>query len=546
MKTHGRGWRFIRAFGVILPLMLMMHAGEPVQAADVHSIHTSDTVERRSCWDCHDGMTHSATGGNLTVDVPTSADTFEFKDYFGNFESDTGTLGEFDGSVCSNVDCHAGATNTGTTTVIGGGETPLKCGACHPGAADVDDFSFFDGTMAKISSAEWLASGHGAGAAFAGPADDPSGCAYCHDLVVNTNNSLTDHNTPTNPFRLANENILTGGWNDLCLVCHSGGDAGYDPDEGAGGYDNRGAGLEGTAVDQDHNGLSHISAADGGKFCWDCHDPHGDQNVFMVQNAVTAASDGTYGIPTPTGTRPVDFTTTTVPGNLNTTGYYVNTSTIPNATGVCQACHTNDAGFTGEARFWRSDGSEDADGDGTNDTVTTRHNEDVSCSICHNHDNADSGFKAACTDCHGNSATGALWPDSLSNNPYRQAAFDEPEAPRSRRRTTPAGGATPATRPPSIPSTPSRGSSRPSSSAWTPPATAGQARPATTTGRTTAAPRPPRGLPFTSRPSGAPTTWTPTSPSKSPPRSAPVSTSTATATSPPRPGTVTRISFRPR
>ena len=44
----------------------------------------------------------------------------------------------------------------------------------------------------------------------------------------------------------------------------------------------------------------------GGKFCWDCHDPHGDTNIYMIQDEVATETDGTVGIPVTT--RSVSFT----------------------------------------------------------------------------------------------------------------------------------------------------------------------------------------------------------------------------------------------
>jgi predicted CxxxxCH...CXXCH cytochrome family protein len=35
----------------------------------------------------------------------------------------------------------------------------------------------------------------------------------------------------------------------------------------------------------------------GGKFCWDCHDPHGDSNIYMIQSQVATSTEGKFGIP---------------------------------------------------------------------------------------------------------------------------------------------------------------------------------------------------------------------------------------------------------
>ncbi|WP_459943315.1 hypothetical protein, partial [Deferrisoma palaeochoriense] len=134
------------------------------------------------------------------------------------------TLGDLtQPTSCASISCHGGGSATWGQT--------LSCDSCHFATSDTDDFSYLNGTTATVSQAEWDYSGHGkasgtydvsgnAAAAFAGPASDPKGCAYCHDFSVT-------HGTATNPFRLANQGVLSrgatedGGWNDVCLTCHS-------------------------------------------------------------------------------------------------------------------------------------------------------------------------------------------------------------------------------------------------------------------------------------------------------------------------------------
>ncbi|WP_459943322.1 hypothetical protein, partial [Deferrisoma palaeochoriense] len=112
---------------------------------------------------------------------------------------------------------------------------------------------------------------------------------------------------------------------------------GYDPDGAGAGY----AAKNGKDVDANHYGTKHDAATDGGTFCWDCHDPHGDRtsgggNIYMVQRAATQVSDGTYGVPSTTVT-PV-FTN-------NATGTDYAKSAAP-YNGVCQVCHTATAHYT--------------------------------------------------------------------------------------------------------------------------------------------------------------------------------------------------------
>ncbi|NJD91174.1 MAG: CxxxxCH/CxxCH domain-containing protein, partial [Geobacter sp.] len=35
----------------------------------------------------------------------------------------------------------------------------------------------------------------------------------------------------------------------------------------------------------------------GGKFCWDCHAPHGDKNIYMIHDQVATTTDGKFGVP---------------------------------------------------------------------------------------------------------------------------------------------------------------------------------------------------------------------------------------------------------
>jgi len=72
----------------------------------------------------------------------------------------------------------------------------------------VDDYTFDNGTTARLDSEDWYAYGHGATAAFAesgnaapnfdnGNPGTRDGCLYCHNPGV-------VHNAAGNPFRLAN------------------------------------------------------------------------------------------------------------------------------------------------------------------------------------------------------------------------------------------------------------------------------------------------------------------------------------------------------
>ena len=114
----------------------------------------------------------------------------------------------------------------------------------------------------------------------------------------------------------------------------------------------------------------------GGKFCWDCHDPHGDTNIYMIQDEVATETDGVFGIPEPGSRRAVTFT-------QKATGLdYVRTSG-PDYDGICNVCHTDP---NMHYRFDYGDG----------------HNAGRICTDCHEHRFTDSHASGqSCSECHG-------------------------------------------------------------------------------------------------------------------------------------------------
>jgi len=112
----------------------------------------------------------------------------------------------------------------------------------------------------------------------------------------------------------------------------------------------------------------------GGKFCWDCHDPHGDSNIYMIQNKVATSTEGTFGIPR---TR-ADVVFTRKQSGLD----YARITAPYN--GICNVCHS--AG----SQHYRVDG-----GDG--------HNASRVCTTCHEHRFTDShADDQPCNTCHMN------------------------------------------------------------------------------------------------------------------------------------------------
>ncbi|KAA3618883.1 MAG: hypothetical protein DWQ05_05810 [Calditrichaeota bacterium] len=270
----------------------------------------------------------------------------------------------YDGENC--ISCHPHANGL----IPDDGE----CILCHSGASDNNDFIFGNSTLSKISTTEWNSSGHGRSASsgnyaqsgnpaadLTAAANSGNACLYCHDDNVN-------HNVNTNPFRLANTSG-SDGQNGVCFICHKSGSTGYDPDGSGSMSSKNGTVKVGTA----HYGSDHSNTS-GGEFCWDCHDPHGDNNVAMVHQSVTQTSDGSYGTPT--------TTVSTTLSTLGTWNSYVNETAYD---GICQVCHTTTDKFRGSTIYNRN------------------HHPNKSCLDCHSHDSNFEHGKSGknCNGCHG-------------------------------------------------------------------------------------------------------------------------------------------------
>jgi predicted CxxxxCH...CXXCH cytochrome family protein len=127
----------------------------------------------------------------------------------------------------------------------------------------------------------------------------------------------------------------------------------------------------------------------GGKFCWDCHDPHGDSNIYMIHDKVTTESDGKFGIPTKkvNGT----YNQSLVYFRQTVTGLdYALTSKRSGATtvdGICNVCHASGHYYN------PTSGSISGDG----------HNSGTACTKCHEHRFTDSHADGqSCNSCHQN------------------------------------------------------------------------------------------------------------------------------------------------
>lgn len=280
------------------------------------------------------------------------------------------------GGICNNISCH------GTDTPQWG--TTLACSDCHNGAGDVDDFSYQNNTTATIDQTQWDNSGHGNTGGF-GPSTNPAAdlvCDSCHD---GTN---VAHGLSTNPFRL-----FTSDTEALCNGCH-------------------GTGAQTSVLWNDPTTtklgiFKHASSTTSGKYsfdlkCVDCHDPHGDDNAFMIHSTLPRVNDQAnkevsdqYGTPKDTITewRNVDFP--------DRSAVYYGSTTVSIATvRVCNVCHedttdiNNDDGSPGTSTLarYRYDMNSGAGADA--------HRIGQTCANCHQH---TGGFKGvSCAGCHGN------------------------------------------------------------------------------------------------------------------------------------------------
>jgi predicted CxxxxCH...CXXCH cytochrome family protein len=115
----------------------------------------------------------------------------------------------------------------------------------------------------------------------------------------------------------------------------------------------------------------------GGKFCWDCHDPHGDGNIYMIHDKVATETDGWFGVPKPDKRKTVVFR------GIAGTDYARKSDQGNQLDGICNVCHTEKSHYTINA------------GDG--------HNSTRRCTSCHEHRFANSHASAqSCDSCHKN------------------------------------------------------------------------------------------------------------------------------------------------
>lgn len=125
--------------------------------------------------------------------------------------------------------------------------------------------------------------------------------------------------------------------------------------------------------------------------CGTCHE-RGSGNIKFISSSIIAV-DGSF----PGGA--TVSTQQAVPGVSSDFGDDSDAHT--SSTSVCETCHS-------QTRYHRYDTSAQLADGGSLD-----HFNSVDCISCHRH---EAGFRAGCSDCHGNSVSGDYWPDGLDNN----------------------------------------------------------------------------------------------------------------------------------
>ncbi|MDF1566237.1 MAG: CxxxxCH/CxxCH domain-containing protein [Deltaproteobacteria bacterium] len=363
-------------------------AGEPnhnnggggTASANSHQAHVSSAAD---CVNCHASTTSNGTSvlaaGNHLNKTPNVDGA-----YFSGYSAVTKT--------CTNNTCHGG------NDVVWG--SSLGCNGCHMGAGDNPSFATGDAQTGRIDATEWAASGHGRpsgsyangenpAANFPGKLGGQEGCEYCHDPSVGHQATGS-----ANYLRLRD-----GGANTVCTNCHAGGASGVNPPAFGGKdypLDNATAATQISSITA-HYGNEHgptkTGGQNGGQQCWDCHDPHGDGNWFMIQRNPWEATDAN-GIPTTTAATVVFTGAVRGGAGLELVDYVDPAAGTKN--GLCNNCHDVGGAPNSEISHY---------------TKTTYDSHQLAsgqprCTSCHKHDNDFAGAGGNCMGCHNASQGG--------------------------------------------------------------------------------------------------------------------------------------------
>nr|MBF0221212.1 hypothetical protein [Desulfobulbaceae bacterium] len=313
--------------------------------ANSHIAHANDGI---TCENCH----YSTTEDGLSL-LGEGTHTNNFYDVVAA----PGVSLTYSEGSCSNISCHLG------NGADWGQE--FTCLNCHQNPAnDIDIEGVIDpNAVAQINMSQWFSSGHGrpSNTTYVGSGFNGAGltCYYCHDTTI-------AHGSAVTPYRLVNIDDSTNGMNGVCWACHKSTSSGYNPP-----YPTMPAITSILKVDSYHGYNEGL----GGKFCWDCHDPHGDSNIFMIHDNVSLRSDKITGVPT-LQSQLVEFSD-------NSTGADYAKSTAP-FNGICNVCHLNTQYYTSSSG-------------------NIAHDAGQVCTNCHNHTggHVDTAFSVGeCLDCH--------------------------------------------------------------------------------------------------------------------------------------------------
>jgi predicted CxxxxCH...CXXCH cytochrome family protein len=365
-------------------------AGEPNYVSGGAGVPTSNSHQKHvaaagDCKSCHRATVSGTAIDNAAFASEHINDNVEV--FPGPGITFTWTAGTH---TCANISCHG---NNPATW----GDTGMGCANCHARTGDVDDFGtgtlasmFRNGVTSGIDNSQWLWSGHGKdsgsydctanlAANLVGSSSGKNKCKFCHDDAVG-------HNDAANPFRLTNNNWQSLGWNGNCYICHSSVSGktatGFQPPQDNATLTYSLKISTNLVSDQHYNpgttsNARHSTTYNGGKFCWDCHDPHGDRvsgsgNIVMIGSQVSRATDNTFGIPVG-GTAGADRVSPAF--TARTSGLdYASTDNAAPFNGICEVCHLAASGIT---HFYNSASS---------NHFTTN------CISCHGH---DVGFRGA-------------------------------------------------------------------------------------------------------------------------------------------------------
>ena len=338
-----------------------------------HNTTTTDGVTITTVANHANKVWNIAAGGGAT-----------FTPAVGNMAGDAYVI-----TSCATISCHGGAGATWGQT--------LGCNSCHDtnGATVAENGGVLggaaNGTANEVDNAQWLNTGHGLAAgqydldAINAGGGNPAANLGCYTTDVNGGCHVTSAahvpTTAADPFRLGA--TYQDNPSGICTAsCHS------------------------TSATNHHNDDVVANGTTAYNFetkCIDCHDPHGDSNMFMVHNMVAADGPDADNPQAMSSIKGIPDTTKAVTFIADTAGQdFADTATPWVFTGICEVCHD-------ETRWYRGTTTGNLQGPQAGHTYTTN------CVTCHKH---PSGFKGGgCDGCHGNTGTGQFWPDGVGGVP---------------------------------------------------------------------------------------------------------------------------------